>query len=230
MSTTIPIISLEHISKQFPLPDGRSISVLEDISLGIFPQQTLSISGESGSGKSTLLHIIGGLDRATTGSLLWKGSDVSKRSMDQLASLRQNFLGFIFQGFHLIPELTVMENILLPVRIAKRNLAFHRERAQFLLLRLGIPNLSDRIPNLLSGGECQRVAIARALILNPELVIADEPTGNLDERNAGMVIELLLELCRENRSSLLLVTHNPAFAKKMQWNYRLGDKRLQSLG
>jgi lipoprotein-releasing system ATP-binding protein len=216
-----PTISLENISKHFSSPNGQSIPVLEDIALSLEPNQTMSITGESGSGKSTLLQIIGGLDTPSSGSIFWKKKCISESSVDRLASLRQSFIGFIFQGSHLIPELTVLENILFPVRMAGKKQTPYKEKAQFLLQKFAISSLENRIPAALSGGERQRVAIARALILNPEVVIADEPTGNLDEKNATTAMELLMELCKENHASLILVTHNMLFAQKMERSFAL---------
>ncbi|MDR1435414.1 MAG: ABC transporter ATP-binding protein [Puniceicoccales bacterium] len=223
-----PIISLENISKHFSSPNGQSIPVLQDISLAIEPNQMVSIRGESGCGKSTLLQIIGGLDRSSSGSIFWKEKCISGLSVDRLASLRQNFIGFIFQGSNLIPELTVLENILFPVHMAGKKQTSHRKKAQFLLQKLSISSLENRIPAALSGGERQRVAIARALILNPEVVIADEPTGNLDEKNAAAVMALLMELCKESHSSLILVTHSMLFAQKMERSFGLKWGKLSA--
>ncbi|MDR2794164.1 MAG: ABC transporter ATP-binding protein [Holosporaceae bacterium] len=201
-------------------------AVLQGISLAVESQQTVSISGESGSGKSTLLHLIGGLDSPFSGSIFWKEKQITGLSIDQLAALRQNFMGFIFQSSNLIPELTALENILFPVRIAHKNLSHYRSKAMDLLHHLHIPKQAKQIPEKLSGGERQRVAIARALILDPELVVADEPTGNLDEKNATAAIELLLKLCREFHSSLIFVTHNVSFARKMQQSLTLKSGSL----
>jgi ABC-type lipoprotein export system ATPase subunit len=211
-----PVFSLKNITKKFRCPNGQIIAVLRDISFAVEPLQTISISGESGSGKSTLLHLIAGLDMPSSGSIFWKEKSITGLSIDQLAALRQNFMGFIFQSSNLIPELTILENILLPVRIANKNLPHYRSKAMDLLHRLNISEQAKQIPEKLSGGERQRAAIARALIISPELVIADEPTGNLDEKNAAAAVELLLELCQEFHSSLVLVTHNVFFAQKMQ--------------
>ncbi|MDR1907048.1 MAG: ABC transporter ATP-binding protein [Puniceicoccales bacterium] len=221
-----PILSLKNIAKQFRSPDGQMVSILQDVSLVVESQQTISISGESGSGKSTLLHLIGGLDIPSSGSIFWKEKQIVGLSVDQLAALRQSFMGFIFQNSNLIPELNVLENILLPVRIANKNLQHYQSKAMDLLLQLNIQKQAKQIPEKLSGGERQRVAIARALILNPELVIADEPTGNLDEKNATAVIELLLDLCKKYHSSLILVTHNISFAQKMQRSLLLKSGNL----
>ncbi|MDR2812605.1 MAG: ABC transporter ATP-binding protein [Puniceicoccales bacterium] len=224
-----PIVSLENISQQFHSPDGQIVSVLQNIFFAIEPNQTVSISGESGSGKSTLLHLIGGLDVPSSGSILWKGKYTSGLSIDQLAAQRQSFMGFIFQNPNLIPELTVLENILLPIRIAGKNLQHYLPRSVDLLHQLHIHKQTKQIPEKLSGGERQRVAIARALILNPELIVADEPTGNLDEKNANITIELLLNLCQKYHSALILVTHNITLAQKMQQSFVLKSGRLKAV-
>jgi ABC-type lipoprotein export system ATPase subunit len=225
-SAASPLVALQNVSKYFLTPNGQTIPVIQNISLEIAPGQTMSITGESGSGKSTLLNIIGGLERSTAGSVFWKEKCISEASVDQCAALRQNFIGFIFQASNLIPELTALENVLLPARIAKKDLKECKYLAEALFQKLAIAPLKNRIPSSLSGGERQRVAIARALILRPELVIADEPTGNLDENNAAIAIELLLELCREYHSALLLVTHNLQFVKKMQRSFTLHSGNL----
>ncbi|MDR2372441.1 MAG: ABC transporter ATP-binding protein [Puniceicoccales bacterium] len=224
-----PILSLNNISRQFRSPNGQIISVLRNISFTVEPNQTISITGESGSGKSTLLHLIGGLDLPSSGSILWKEKYIAGLSIDQLATLRQNFMGFIFQNPNLIPELTVLENILLPIRIAGKNLQHYRPKAMDLLSQLHIQNQAEQIPEKLSGGERQRVAIARALISNPEIVVADEPTGNLDEKNATIAVEFLQELCQKYNSSLILVTHNITFARKMQQSFVLKQGEFFSL-
>jgi lipoprotein-releasing system ATP-binding protein len=225
MPSLSPILSLENISKQFYSPSGSAVSVLKNISFAIEPNQTISISGESGSGKSTLLHLIGGLDRPSSGSISWKGKCLENLSIDQTATLRQNFMGFIFQNPNLIPELNALENVLLPIRIAGKKLQPYLPKAMDLFHQLHIEKQTKQIPEKLSGGERQRIAIARALIANPEVVIADEPTGNLDEKNATAAIELLLELCKVHHASLILVTHNTTFARKMQRSFalRLGE-------
>ncbi|MDR0590242.1 MAG: ABC transporter ATP-binding protein [Puniceicoccales bacterium] len=228
-SAASSIVALKNVSKYFPSPNTQTIPVLQNISLEIAPGQTISITGESGSGKSTLLNIIGGLERSTAGSVFWKEKCISEAPIDRCATLRQNFIGFIFQASNLIPELTALENVLLPARIAKKDLRKCKYLAEVLFQRLAIVSLKNRIPANLSGGERQRVAIARALMLRPELVIADEPTGNLDENNAAIAIELLLELCREYHSALLLVTHNPRFVKKMQRPFALQSGNLYPL-
>jgi lipoprotein-releasing system ATP-binding protein len=221
MPPSPPLLTLNNISRQFRSPNGQIISALQNVSFTVEPNQTISITGESGSGKSTLLYLIGGLDLPSSGSILWKEKYISGLSIDQLAILRQNFMGFIFQNPNLIPELTVLENILLPIRIANKNLQHYHPKAVDLLRQLHIQKQAEQIPEKLSGGERQRVAIARALISNPEVVVADEPTGNLDEKNAAIAVELLQELCQEYHSSLILVTHNITFARKMQQSFVL---------
>ncbi|MDR0417827.1 MAG: ABC transporter ATP-binding protein [Puniceicoccales bacterium] len=228
MSLSMPIVSLENVSKQFCSPDGQVIPIFQDISFSIEASQTISIRGESGSGKSTLLNSIGGLDAPSSGSIFWKKKQIAGLSIDQLAALRQNFMGFIFQNSNLIPELTVLENIIFPIRIAGQSPCRYQSKIMELLHRLNIVKQIQQVPEKLSGGECQRVAIARALVLNPQLIVADEPTGNLDEKNAITVIDLLLELCKKYHSSLILVTHSATFAQKMQRSFILKSGKLLS--
>jgi lipoprotein-releasing system ATP-binding protein len=176
----------------------------------------VSIRGESGSGKSTLLNVLSGLERADSGELFWEGKDVTKYSLSKLAAARTRFMGFVFQAYYLAPELNALENVLLGARIAGRVDALVRERAEALLLRVGLKERIRHSSTKLSGGERQRVAVARAMIDDPSLVLADEPTGNLDESTGLAVMDLLMEIAEESQKSLILVTHNPDFAARTQ--------------
>lgn len=225
-----PVIDLQNVSKLFPNPSGSVTSVLQDVSLSIFSQETISIVGASGSGKSTLLNLVGGLSSPTQGAIFWNQQRVDQFSNNQRSSLRRNFISFVFQTANLLPELTAFENILFPLRILNKKIKDFYTATDTLLRQLQIEKCRDQIPENLSGGERQRVAIARALVTQPKLVIADEPTGNLDEQNAHNVIHLLLDLCHQSKTSLLLVTHNPLFAKMMDRSFLLRNGQLVPIG
>ncbi|MCC6415464.1 MAG: ABC transporter ATP-binding protein [Opitutaceae bacterium] len=184
--------------------------------LSVAAGESVSIRGESGSGKSTLLNLIAGLDEPDTGTILWGGRP-------RLPAARANFLGIIFQSFYLIPELDALANVLMAARICGRVGVAERQRAADLLTRVGLEERTCHLPTQLSGGERQRVALARALMNNPALILADEPTGNLDERTGNAMIELLLTLCVETRTALVLVTHNAAHAAKCDRQLTLRD-------
>lgn len=202
--------------KSFPGGLEGEISVLSGIDFKISRGETVSIRGESGSGKSTLLNVLSGLETAESGDLLWNGESVSKRSLSWLAARRAKFIGFVFQAYYLAPELNALENVLLGARIAGRVDRAVVDRAEALLKKVGMGHRLKHSSTKLSGGERQRVAVARALINNPPLVLADEPTGNLDEATGEAVMELLLNLATEEGKSLVLVTHNPDFAARTQ--------------
>lgn len=221
-----PLVELKNVSKCFSLSSKRDLCVLENISLAIGPQSLIGIIGESGSGKSTLLNLVGGLDNPSSGHIFFNNCDVSALSINKKATLRKHFISFIFQSANLFPELTAIENVLFPIRIFGERVSDYKPKAKQLLEQLHIAHCAKEIPEYLSGGERQRIAIARALISRPKLIIADEPTGNLDEENASNVIQLLCALCRENHSALLLVTHNLAFTKFMDANYKIHDRHL----
>lgn len=207
------LIEAKGLAKQFPGAEAR-ISVLDGVDFALRAGESVSIRGESGSGKSTLLNVLSGLERADAGQLFWQGKDVSRYSLSKLAGARTRFMGFVFQAYYLAPELNALENVLLGARIAGRVDAVVRERAEALLIRVGLGERVRHASTKLSGGERQRVAVARALINDPPLVLADEPTGNLDEATGQSVMDLLLELAGESAKSLILVTHNPAFATR----------------
>jgi predicted ABC-type transport system involved in lysophospholipase L1 biosynthesis ATPase subunit len=182
--------------------------------------ESVSIRGESGAGKSTLLHLLAGLDSPDEGELFWNGARIDAR---RCTAVRNRFLGLIFQSFHLVPELTAEDNVLLPRRIGGRVDAAARRRAVGLLARVGLDERAAHLPSQLSGGERQRVAVARALMNQPSLLLADEPTGNLDERTGESVITLLLELVAETQTALILVTHNPAHAARTSRQMTLSE-------
>ena len=209
------ILEAKQLGKSFQGPDG-AISVLNGVSFKLRRGESVSIRGESGSGKSTLLNVLSGLETSDVGELLWNGQQVSGRSLSWLAARRTNYIGFVFQSYYLAPELNALENVLLGARIAGRINSTVIDRAEALLKRVGMGHRLRHGSSKLSGGERQRVAVARALINDPPLVLADEPTGNLDEATGVAVMDLLLELAGEEAKSLVLVTHNPEFAKRTQ--------------
>ncbi len=209
------LLEAKALGKQFPVADSV-ISVLDGVEFALRPGESVSIRGESGSGKSTLLNVLSGLERADTGQLFWEGEDVTKYSLSKLAVARARFIGFVFQAYYLAPELNALENVLLGARIAGRIDTSVRERAEALLIRVGLKERIRHSSTKLSGGERQRVAVARAMINDPSLVLADEPTGNLDESTGYAVMDLLMEIAEESQKSLVLVTHNPDFAARTQ--------------
>ena len=209
------LLEAKALGKQFPGADSV-ISVLDGVDFALRPGESVSIRGESGSGKSTLLNVLSGLERADSGELFWEGKDVTKYSLSKLAATRTRFMGFVFQAYYLAPELNALENVLLGARIAGRVDASVRERAEALLIRVGLKERIRHSSTKLSGGERQRVAVARAMINDPLLVLADEPTGNLDESTGHAVMDLLMEIAEESQKSLILVTHNLDFAARTQ--------------
>jgi len=203
---------------------GREVAILDGVNLDVAARETVAVTGPSGSGKSTLLGLIAGLDRPTAGSIVLDGVEITTLDENRLARLRRDRVGFVFQSYHLIPTLTAIENVAMPLELAGRP---HRlERARELLDAVGLVGRADHYPSQLSGGEQQRVAIARALALRPPLVLADEPTGNLDSATGAQIIELLLALNREHGSTLLLVTHDEALAARGQRIVALRDGRV----
>ena len=203
------MIELRAVSKTVQ-SGGQPLTILHPLDLTVPRGQTLAIVGPSGSGKSTLLGLIAGLDAPSTGQILIDGTDITALDEDRLARLRGEKIGFVFQFFHLVPSLTALENILVPMEIAGRRDA--RERAQVLLDEVGLHDRGHHYPSQLSGGEQQRIAIARALANDPPLILADEPTGNLDSRNGRHILELLLQAGQVRSSTLVIVTHDPSVA------------------
>ena len=207
------------LCKTYRSGDGR-IEVLRDAAFEIAPGASVSIRGESGSGKSTLLNLLAGLDAPDAGELSWRGEKTL------IAARRARFLGMVFQAFYLVPELDALANVLLAARILGRPDAAARARAAQLLARVGLAERAHHLPAQLSGGERQRVAVARALMNRPALLLADDPTGNLDERTGDAIIDLLLGLCAETKTALVLVTHNAAHAKKTSRQLFLHEGQL----
>ncbi|MBI2814582.1 MAG: ABC transporter ATP-binding protein [Opitutae bacterium] len=211
--SSFSVLRARGIAKTYPSGD-RTLAVLTGVDFALAAGETVSVRGESGSGKSTLLNILAGLDRPDRGELFWGTEAAHDLSLGELTARRSRFLGMVFQSYYLIPELDAFANVLLGARMLGGVGAAERARATALLRRVGLAERGHHLPAQLSGGERQRVAVARALMNRPAVILADEPTGNLDERTGDEVIGLLLEVCAEEKAALVLVTHNPAHAKK----------------
>jgi len=206
------LLTVEHLSKSYPTPQGQ-LQVLEDTNLSVKQGEFLAITGPSGSGKTTLLSLLGALERPNSGEIRLENIAVQQLSGPAAADFRREKIGFVFQLFYLLPALTAVENVMAPLLPYRRKLSFDlKQRAEELLERVGLADRLHNLPARLSGGEQQRVAIARALINSPRLVLADEPTGNLDPTTGKEVLEVLRELQRCGNQSLILVTHDPELA------------------
>jgi putative ABC transport system ATP-binding protein/lipoprotein-releasing system ATP-binding protein len=220
-------ISLRDVSKSFGSPPTR---VLHDIHLDIQDGEFISLLGRSGSGKSTLLYILSTLDSPTAGQVLFDGKDVARMGVRELHQFRNRQVGFVFQFHHLLPELTALENVLIPAMKGRGTgvLKDWRAKAAELLQEFDLGNKLDRLPRQLSGGEQQRVAIARSLIMSPKYLFADEPTGNLDSANGDVVMNLLSKINRERGTTVIYVTHDAGFATMAKRSIRLKDGRVVS--
>lgn len=205
---------------------GQHIPVLVDVNLVVNAAQKVAIVGSSGSGKSTLLHILSGLDQATEGSVSIMGQTLATLSTKKLAQLRNQHIGMIYQFHHLLPEFTAIENVAMPLRIAGLSNKHAHQQAYAMLERVGLSNRETHYPSMLSGGERQRVAIARALINKPSVVFADEPTGNLDQRNGQQIYSLFHEVTTELGTSVVMVTHDIGLAEQMDAVFTLCDGKL----
>jgi putative ABC transport system ATP-binding protein len=221
------MIELRDIRKTYR-QGGNLINALDGIDLRVAPGEFVAIMGPSGSGKSTLLNVLGALDRPDSGRYLLDSDEVSALDDDAASEVRNRRIGFVFQSFHLLPRLTVLENVLLPQRYAAQADPGARARAVALLARIGLGERSDHLPGQLSGGQLQRAAIARALLNQPALLLADEPTGNLDSRSAAEVLRLLHEL-HAGGQTVVLVTHDPAVAAGAQRTIHLRDGRVAEI-
>ena len=229
MSST-PILEARSLSKKFSL-GGKVLEVIRDVSFSIEPASSLSIRGESGCGKTTLLNLLARIEQADSGELLWGGQWMrcDRPATRTEIATRASFLGVVYQAYYLVPELDVLENVLLSARISGNLNQAVTERAQQLLDQMGVADKARQIPGKLSGGERQRVAIARALINQPKVLLADEPTGNLDERTGVDVMNLLLRTCSNEGASLVLVTHNPSFAQSTDRQLFLSEGRMNEV-
>jgi lipoprotein-releasing system ATP-binding protein len=218
-------LRVEHLCKDYPTRSGP-LSVLRDVNLDLQRGDALAVMGPSGSGKSTLLHILGTLDRPTSGSVRLDGKDPFALSEPELADFRNRHVGFVFQDHYLLPQCSVLENVLVPTLVSREGRGEAEAWARQLLDRVGLAQRLDHRPAELSGGERQRVAVARALIHHPAIVLADEPTGNLDRRTAQSVGQLLLDLRREQSTILVVVTHSADLARQFPRQTEMGDGTL----
>ena len=221
------ILEVEHLTKVYGKGDTK-VNALNDISFTVEHGEFVAIIGPSGSGKSTLLHILGGVDNATSGNVVIDGTDISKLNESALAIFRRRQIGLIYQFYNLIPILTVEENISLPLSLDGRKV--DRRQVRDLVETLGLEHRMKHLPNQLSGGQQQRVSIGRALINNPSLLLADEPTGNLDSRNSGEVLDLLVKASRHYQQTILMITHNNNLTVSADRILRVTDGCLTDLG
>lgn len=228
MSNQEYIIECQNISKTYI--DGKlQVPVLENLNFKVAHGQSVSIVGASGSGKSTLLHILGGLDKPTGGSIRLMGKDLSTLSQNSIGKLRNQYLGFVYQFHHLLPDFTALENVMMPLLIGHKSKAEAEQQALIMLEKVGLQQRVMHRPGELSGGERQRAAIARALVTHPACLLADEPTGNLDRRNAQNVLDMMLDLQSEMNASLVVVTHDDELASRFDEVLTVYDGSLKSL-
>lgn len=225
MNNSQPLLSAKNLSKTYK--EGKMVTeVLKDVSFDIYPKSLLAIIGSSGSGKSTLLHLLGGLDQPTSGEIIFKSQQLNRLSEQEKARLRNQEIGFVYQFHHLLPDFTALENVAMPLLIGGVSPSEAKKRAMVMLESVNLIKRANHRPAELSGGERQRVAIGRALINNPALVMADEPTGNLDKSTADAIFDLLVKLNREHGTAFLVVTHDLALANKLDQQLIMSDGQL----
>ena len=220
------LLSCQQITK-FYQEGTQQTEVLKQVSFSMQPSELVAIVGSSGSGKSTLLHTLGGLDQPTSGEVFIKGQSLQQMSPNALAKLRNQYLGFVYQFHHLMADFTALENVMMPMLIGQQNKTEAQERAEQILSAVGLQHRISHRPSALSGGERQRVAIARALVNNPALVLADEPTGNLDHKTTESIFELIQQLNQEKQIAFLLVTHDLNLAEKLNRRLIMQDGVLR---
>lgn len=224
------VLECTDIHKYFPSESGKGdLKILQGVNLRVKKAEILSIVGSSGSGKSTLLHILGGLDHPASGDVFWQGESIYQYNKDQLADLRNKKVGFVFQFHHLLPEFTAVENVMMPALIQNQSMAKAEKRAAELLDRFGMSERLNHRPSQLSGGEQQRVSMARALTNNPSIILADEPTGNLDEKNTESILSLLFQLREIENVSIVLITHEKEIATRCDTVYSLHNGTLNQV-
>ena len=221
------ILKCDNLCKTYQ--DGKlNVNVLNNLSFELFEGESVAIVGSSGSGKSTLLHLLGGLDSLSSGSISLMGHDLHTQNQNTLSKLRNQYLGFVYQFHHLLPEFSALENVMMPLLIGKTDKNEAAIAASKILEQVGLADRLTHRPSELSGGERQRVAIARALVTEPACILADEPTGNLDRKNAQNVLELMLTLKNQSNTSLVIVTHDDELAKKFDRVLSMEDGSLQA--
>ena len=230
MSKDLFVLRGENISKSYKSEQSESrLDVLKDVSLNITKGSITSIVGSSGSGKSTLLHILGGLDKPDSGTVYWGDNKISAMNSDQLAEFRNKNIGFVFQFHHLLPEFTALENVCMPALIGGDSMEKASTRALSLLERFGVSERKNHRPTQLSGGEQQRVSMARALMNRPSIILADEPTGNLDDANTSVILDMLYELRDKDGVTVLLITHEKSIAERSDIILEIKNGELSSL-
>ncbi|MCW9714837.1 lipoprotein-releasing ABC transporter ATP-binding protein LolD [Avibacterium sp. 21-594] len=220
------LLSCQNLTKVYQEGENQT-QVLKDVTFSMEEGELVAIVGSSGSGKSTLLHTLGGLDQPTSGEVFIKGKSLQKASADELAKLRNQYMGFVYQFHHLMADFSALENVMMPMLIGKQNRSEAQDRAEKMLQAVGLAHRIKHRPSALSGGERQRVAIARALVNNPALVLADEPTGNLDRKTTESIFELILKLNQEQKIAFLLVTHDLQLAEKLSRRMVMQDGILR---
>ncbi|MFZ7156089.1 lipoprotein-releasing ABC transporter ATP-binding protein LolD [Avibacterium avium] len=220
------LLSCQNLTKVYQEGENQT-QVLKDVTFSMEEGELVAIVGSSGSGKSTLLHTLGGLDQPTSGEVFIKGQSLQKASADELAKLRNQYMGFVYQFHHLMADFSALENVMMPMLIGKQSRSEAQDRAEKMLQAVGLAHRIKHRPSALSGGERQRVAIARALVNNPALVLADEPTGNLDRKTTESIFELILKLNQEQKIAFLLVTHDLQLAEKLSRRMVMQDGVLR---
>jgi lipoprotein-releasing system ATP-binding protein len=220
------IIQAVDLVKDYKISKDKSLRVLDHINLEVYEGEIVSIVGASGAGKSTLLHLLGTLDKPTSGEVLFEGNNVFHLNGDKLAKFRNTKIGFVFQFHHLLPEFTALENVAIASMISGKSLKDAQEPARILLDDVGLGDRVNHKPSELSGGEAQRVAVARALINSPKIIFADEPTGNLDSKNSDEVIKLIFELRKKYHQTFVIVTHNEQFASMTDRTLKMLDGKI----
>ena len=221
-----PLLDVQDLVKTYDTGGAEPLTVLDRLQLTVDAGEIVAVVGESGTGKSTLLHLVGALERPTGGTVRFQGTDVFSKTDEELAAFRNRSIGFVFQFHHLLPEFTALENVAMPALIRRQSMDEAQDRAQELLDLLGLAARAEHRPSALSGGEKQRVAVARALMNEPDLVLMDEPTGNLDARTADPLHREIERLSQETGQTFVLATHNPALAEVAQRVLRLEHGRL----
>ena len=224
------ILEGKNITKRYEKESGDgALTVLEGTDIAIEKGSVVTVVGASGCGKSTLLHILGGLDKPDSGTVLWENKPIYEMDQESLAEFRNRKMGFVFQFHHLLPEFTAIENIMMPALIRGESADEAQKRAAALLDEFGIPERAEHRPTQLSGGEQQRVTMARAMMNNPDLILADEPTGNLDEENTEILLKLLFDLREKEELTILLITHERDIAQRSDIIYELSKGKLRTL-